>query len=596
MRKALIRKVTQVIDNISLKAKIIAIFFAFIIVPLVIFTYIAYDRINKLVLSQTINSASQSFNETVSILNKYFINMNNAMQNMLFDEDIYKIASKDTTNYSPIQQISDYKTLIKRFDYIQKGADVDHIRFYINVDSYYSENNINIFSLDKVLEKDWYTSLLSHGENRIWSPPFMLEDDDSGNGYFTYASIIFSLESLNQPLAVIKVDVGDEKIEAVLKNAAITKNSVVFLTNAHTVIWPVTNDNQTVANNILIEDVLNVSSHEWEFIKSDKKDYIVRSQQLDLTGWYAVAIIPQSDLVVLQNVLKNEMILILILLATISYFLAYVTSNSSLKRIFLLNREMRQIEGGNLKASLKQIGKDEIGELMGSFNKMAERMSEMVDEKYNMGQEVKSAELKALQAQINPHFLYNSLDLINCLAIKHHIPEITQMVTSLAKFYKLSLSQGNDVIPLNEELMHVQLYVQIQNLRFENKIELIMDFDPWVNGCLTLKTILQPLVENSIIHGIFEKEDKSGIIRISASLQDEIVILQIEDNGIGMQEDFVKRILLEDKSSRRHGCGVKITDDRIKLYYGNEYGLSYKSFVGKGTTVIVRLPAVKVQE
>jgi two-component system, sensor histidine kinase YesM len=590
------KKITHISDSVSLKAKIIVIFFAFIIVPLTIFTLISYNRINNLVLTQTLNSASQSFNESISILEKYFQNMYTAMQNVVFDEDIYRIASKDTTDYAPIQQLEDYKTIVKRFDYIQKGADIDHIRFYINIDSYFSENNINIFSLSKILDKDWYNNLLNSGQSRLWSPPFRLEDSNTSSlDFFSYASIIYSMESLKQPLALLRVDVKKEKVEAALRNAVITKNSTVIITDGKEIIYPVLNDNKVVSWSNLADAAVDFKSQQWEFLKFDNKNYIVKSKQLKLTDWYVVAIIPQSDIVVLQNVFKNEMILILVLLATISYFLAYVTSSSSLKRIFLLNREMKKIESGDLTVSLKQVGKDEIGELMGSFNKMAARMAEMVDEKYIMGQEMKSAELRALQAQINPHFLYNSLDLVNCLAIQHSIPEITQMVTSLAKFYKLSLSQGNDVIPLKDELMHVQLYVQIQNLRFENRIKLILNIDPWINEYCTLKTILQPIIENSIIHGIFEKEDKSGLITISATMENSIIILKVEDDGIGMSEEAVEHILLEDKSSHRHGYGVKNTNDRIKLYYGHEYGLYYSSIMGKGTTVTIQFPAVKIQ-
>ena len=316
--------------------------------------------------------------------------------------------------------------------------------------------------------------------------------------------------------------------------------------------------------------------------------------QLIHTDWYAIAVIPESDILVLQNNLRNQMILILFLIASISYTLAYITSHSSLKRLYQLNSEMKRVESGNLNASVKQVGKDEIGELMGSFNKMVARMAAMVDEKYTLGQEMKSAELRALQAQINPHFLYNSLDLVNCLAIQHSIPEITQMVTSLAKFYKLSLSQGNDVISIKDELMHVQLYIQIQNLRFENRITLIQDAGSWVNEYATPKTILQPLVENSIIHGIFEKEDRLGTIKITAANKDNMIVLTVEDDGIGMSQNAADEILLEDKSTQRHGYGVKNTNDRIQLYYGQDYGLSYQSQIGKGTIVTIKIPAVRI--
>ena len=228
---------------------------------------------------------------------------------------------------------------------------------------------------------------------------------------------------------------------------------------------------------------------------------------------------------------------------------------------------------------------------MEAFNKMASRISELIEEKYKMGQEVKSAELKALQAQINPHFLYNSLDLINCIAIKHNVPSIVTMVNSLARFYKISLSRGVDVIPIKDEISHITLYVQIQNMRFDNKIQLNLQIDEAVYSYKILKILLQPIIENSIVHGILEKKEKCGIITVTGKLENNTVIFTIEDNGIGMTEEKIRSILSENSTGYSGNYGVKNINDRIKLYYGNDYGLKYTSEPGKGTTVEVRIPA-----
>ena len=225
---------------------------------------------------------------------------------------------------------------------------------------------------------------------------------------------------------------------------------------------------------------------------------------------------------------------------------------------------------------------------------MTLRMEEMIDEKYRMGKEVKNAELKALQAQINPHFLYNSLDLVNCLAIQHNVPEIADMINSLVEFYKLSLNRGQEILSLYDELRHVQTYVRIQNMRFEKKIRLEIIEEPWMKKYAILKIILQPLVENSIMHGILEKEDSRGEIKISSALKDNKIYITIEDDGVGMSQNQIENLLKETNEVRHRGSGygVKNINERIKLYYGADYGLVFESRENKGTTVTVSIPAI----
>ena len=173
---------------------------------------------------------------------------------------------------------------------------------------------------------------------------------------------------------------------------------------------------------------------------------------------------------------------------------------------------------------------------MNSFLSMSRRMKEMIDERYEMGQAIKSAELNALQAQINPHFLYNSMDLINCIAIQNNVPQITEMVAALVRFYRLSLNSGNETVTLRQELMHVKTYIQIQNMRFEEKIYFSCNEEEWMDNCIIPKIILQPLAENAIIHGILENENQTGRIDIrfsrehSPSGKDEIYI-RMKDDG-----------------------------------------------------------------
>ena len=169
---------------------------------------------------------------------------------------------------------------------------------------------------------------------------------------------------------------------------------------------------------------------------------------------------------------------------------------------------------------------------------MISRIKQLMEKQYHSGQRLKTAELKALQAQINPHFLYNTLELINRLSKKNKVCEVEEVIHSLAKYYKLNLSRGDDFITLRDELEHVSAYVSIQNVRFKNKFTFEVDVDEQFLDMLVPKTILQPIVENSVIHGILEKDDGEGIIRIFSSVEGNNLILSIQDNGKGVPEDI----------------------------------------------------------
>ncbi|MEG0692509.1 MAG: sensor histidine kinase, partial [Oscillospiraceae bacterium] len=244
-------------------------------------------------------------------------------------------------------------------------------------------------------------------------------------------------------------------------------------------------------------------------------------------------------------------------------------------------------------------GGDEIGQLMNGFNQMMGEINTLIKEKYEYGQQIKGLELKALQAQINPHFLYNSLDLINCIAIQNEVPEIIVMVNSLAKFYKLSLSRGNDVISLRDEFMHSRLYIQIQNMRFENCIQTKWEIDETLLDFGVIKIILQPIIENAIIHGIFERQDKVGTLWISCIKEDKDIFIRVADNGVGMDAETIRNNFTPGPpgsvTETRGGYGIRNIQDRLRLIYGESYGLSCQSTLGKGTVVTVRIPAVVLE-
>ena len=261
---------------------------------------------------------------------------------------------------------------------------------------------------------------------------------------------------------------------------------------------------------------------------------------------------------------------------------------------------MRDVHADNLDNFIKSDEDnkdDELGELINNYNYMISKMSKLVSDQYKYGKAVKNAELKALQSQINPHFLYNTLDMINWMSYKNMNSEISTAVKSLAKFYKLSLNKGNDLTYIGDELDHVSLYVKIQNMRYRNRISLEINISEEINNYLIPKITLQPIVENSISHGILAKGNVNGKITISGDILNDEIYLNVYDDGIGIEKEKLPLLLSsEEIETNGSGYGLKNINQRLTLLYGESYGLSFNSTYGYGTTVTIKLPLINKTE
>ncbi len=591
MLKRAIKVLTAIIDSTSVRIKLMLTFFILILLPLTLFTFAAYQMFSNELYNQTLKLATQVFNEAASVLEKDFDDILNVSEIITYDRSIYDIISIGPESHDALQRVRDYKRISDTVKYLIRNREISNVSIYIGDELYYSVHGKSFTEKDRLTDNHWYKLLKNSSNNRLWCPPayFDQEKDPSGK-IFSYAASIYNPDKLTEPLAVIRVDIGEEKIRNVITNALITKNSTVYITNGKDILLA-SNDSNSIGEKINSWMGREPESFRWKAATIEKQKYVVSSTKIESAQWQLISVIPAKDITASGEKLKNGMLVFMFFITLVSYLLAYLISNSSMKRLSLLASNMRKIEKGSFDVSVKKKGNDEIAALMEAFNKMAARISELIEEKYKMGQEVKSAELKALQAQINPHFLYNSLDLINCIAIKHNVSSIITMVNSLARFYKISLSHGMDVIPIKDEISHITLYVQIQNMRFDNKIQLQLQIEEAVYDYKILKILLQPIIENSVIHGILEKKEKQGIITVAGKLENNTVLFIIKDNGMGMSDEKIRNILSEESSNCSGSYGVKNINDRIKLFYGNDYGLSYKSEPGKGTAVEVRIPA-----
>jgi two-component system sensor histidine kinase YesM len=224
-----------------------------------------------------------------------------------------------------------------------------------------------------------------------------------------------------------------------------------------------------------------------------------------------------------------------------------------------------------------------------SVNSIIKRLKALMEESYISKVREREAQLKALQAQINPHFLYNTLDTINWMAIKRKADDISFMLDSLAKYFRLSLNQGKDVVSISDEINLARAYLDIQKMRFINSFEVVFDIDEDVKPYLMPKLTLQPIIENALLHGIQNKESQKGIIIIQANKVGTDIYFRVKDDGIGMSNEKVQQLLACTKENIGNSYGLYNVNQRLRLFSGESYGLIINSIEGKGTTVEIKV-------
>lgn len=254
---------------------------------------------------------------------------------------------------------------------------------------------------------------------------------------------------------------------------------------------------------------------------------------------------------------------------------------------------MRRVEDGDFDVDIDIRSNDEIEHLGTSFKVMLQRIKELMKQTKEDQAAIRRSELKALQAQINPHFLYNALDAIVWMAESKKHDKVVLMTSALAKYFRISLSKGKEVIQVKDEIEHIKNYLVIQKIRYDKKLEYTIDVDQDILKYDILKLVLQPLVENSIYHGI-KNLPGGGTVEIVGKQVDDKILLQVKDNGVGIPEERLENILQSESEDkvRTGGVGLKNVHERIQLYYGEAYGLSIESKVNVGTTVNVWLPVI----
>lgn len=345
-------------------------------------------------------------------------------------------------------------------------------------------------------------------------------------------------------------------------------------------------------------------------VLEDGIEYLVEGCSLRQNGWKVFGLKSRQELLRSLKQLQTDIFKVILLLFAVSMAFIILIARHLTDALNRLERQMICARNGDFSVRFFYPYKDEIGSLSQCFNYMIEEIQTLIqkqeqsiidlrierDHVTEVQKQKRKAELKALQAQINPHFLYNTLNAITWQAADKGMDDVSLMASSLGKFFRLSLSKGAELIPLADEVDHVRSYLSIQGIRYQDKLNYEITVPKQALDCRVLKLILQPLVENAIYHGIKEKRGK-GMIRITAEEracpQAAIIALIVWDNGAGIPEEILTRInqsLKSGGSRTGEGYGIYNVNERIRLYYGSEYGLAYESEEGSFTKAVLTIP------
>ena len=584
-------------NSLNLIKKFLLTYCILILVPLTTLFGYTYTKMSQIIESNILNSTEQAFDQSIDFLTYKFYRIFDISNSLAIDENIVNILRNDSNNYPLSSQIEHLSYLRLFLSSYEDDSDVSNLSLYVDDNFIYSNDNKNIFRMSSLNNSKAINIINTTNSRFVWGPSSYFNNDnfDSSSEYLSLFKTIKSPENFSKDIGYLRVNFKKSLIEDIINKINSVPNSISYIINSDGIIICSSNNSASakyIKNLDRIQDY-SINNDKFATTSYNSKKIYIKSSLIDKTDWYLVSILPESSIIAEINTQRFYLFLIVIIFGGTSIILAFYFVDSINKRLSKVIKGMRCVQSGDLNYYIENDTNDELGELIDSYNYMVGKMSILIEDQYKLGKDVKNAELKALQSQINPHFLYNTLDMINWMSYKKMNKEISLAVKNLAKFYKLSLNKGKDLISIQDEIEHISLYVNIQNMRYNNRISLRINIDEAINDYLIPKITLQPILENSINHGILGKGEGDGLISILGYSMNSDVILTIADNGIGIKEENLN-LLLSNKltSSKGSGYGLKNIDNRIRLLYGENYGLSFKSVYGQGTTVIIKIPKI----
>lgn len=452
-------------------------------------------------------------------------------------------------------------------------------------------------------EQSWFASNEERIENFHFSTPHVQNMFESSNYRYNWVVSLSRSVDLNymgyNRRGILLVDMNYSAIEQMFSRVNERGRGYVYLIDSEGEI--IYHPKQKAIYTGLVEEnnTVAASYDDGDYIESflgSKRAVVVKT--IGYTGWKIVSVIPLYELTGAYNQVRALMGIILTVTIFLIVFGNIIVSRIVTDPIRRLEESLNYIEDGIFDAENIYIGgSHEIRHLGRTIKTLVNQMRNLMDERVKEQKEKRKSELNALQAQINPHFLYNTLDSIIWMIEAEKYPEAISMIKSLASLFRISLSKGNNIIKIKDEITHAKNYLAIQQVRYKNKFETHIDIDPAIEDCITIKLIIQPLIENAIYHAVGEVED-DGIIDIKGYEKDGDIYIEVIDNGMGIPQDVLEQLLTRKTDSTGKGSGIGLwnINQRINLYFKEDYGLKLYSELDEGTRAVIHLPKITMEE
>ena len=548
--------------NCSMRVKLFASFFLLIFIPIIVLTVFAAYRSTAIIQEQSMEIARLYLQQTENEMESELYKIATVSSSVAQTAKVHEVLEKQNTGISFSEEYDDMNELYKTIESTRALQNLYQIRLFISDSFTHSRSNYITYPLSSVSDTDWYHQLVEQYQTQTLLPPSIFQPPLSEpQEVLSVVTLIRSRKDITRILGVVSVDVLKSDLIDILQRNNYAEQSAAYLVDENLNIVCGANSTFPVSEADLaaqlqqMRDTFGASSG---VSTAGNAVYGLSAPIFD--GWRIFTVASMGNLLSPVLDLRDQMILLTVIISIIAFCLSYLYARYSTRRIKTLAEQVRRVENGDLSVSCIVDSEDEIGELQNSFNFMVRRISLLVDERYNLGKNLKDMELRALQAQINPHFLYNTLDMIAWKAMASGNQETVDIVVKLARFYRLSLSNGSDFLPLSDEVEHVRLFVELTNLCRSRNVQLITEVAPNIADYPIMKLILQPIVENSLFHGLYELSDREGVIRLTAEQIGSYVQIQIADNGVGIEKSKLAELLAKKErpvvNTKRGGYGI----------------------------------------
>lgn len=564
------KKLLHWVNGIKLRYKLAIIYSLFCFLPVMLLFWLSFLQMRSIIGDKEKMNLQSYLQQSVSSMDRTLDGYNSLSDYIAFDRTLAEVFSMEYG--TPYEQ---YEQLTQKVDPILRSSSYFHggmQRITIYTDNGMVKHDTTVAPVSEIEETDWYQKTLEHpGIN--WFVNYQEKT------LFSARKLAFS--GAREGVNILYMDVDYQKLFTPYAETLISECGLYITDQEGKLVFEESRFSGKNQNYDLTYS---------EFLEQRDRgstDYTILCEQSNTTGWTVWLYQPvglageaMRPIVVMAGVT----ILICIFAAVLAYF---ITSSMVSGRIERLTRLMQEVQEGSMDMQVGSDDRDEIGMLYRGFGSMMKRIRTLINEVYLGKITQKEAELKALQAQINPHFLYNTLSLINWKALAAGEEDISRMTLAMSTFYRTALNRGRNVLQVEAELSNTRAYLEIQSMLHDGDFDYEIEAQPEILQCESLNLILQPLVENAIHHGIEEKTDRRGKISVRGWKEENCVWFMVEDNGIGMEQEVADKILTMESK----GYGVRNVDERIRLCYGEKYAMKVESVVGKGTKMTIHFPA-----